>query len=84
MDDQYRLPDLPAGVGVAILAAAAILLLLVFPLIAAVVAPDDRRGTFFLLTLLILPGPIGVALAAIANPRTIESFGASPSAGTGD
>jgi hypothetical protein len=40
-----------------------------FPLIAAAVAPDGRRFAFFVLTLLVLPGPIGVACAAIANPR---------------
>ncbi len=47
-----------------------LLLMLFFPLIAALVAPDDRRWTFFFLTFfLLLPGPIGVACAAVANPR---------------
>ncbi len=36
--------------------------------VAAVVAPWDRRMTFFLITLFFL-GPIGIAAAAIAQPR---------------
>jgi hypothetical protein len=37
--------------------------------VAATVAPADRRQTFFVLTLLLF-GPLGIALALIANPRT--------------
>jgi hypothetical protein len=40
-----------------------------FPFIASLVAPDGRRGEFFLLTLFVVVGPLGVACAAIANPR---------------
>lgn len=36
--------------------------------VAALVAPDDRKGTFFLITLFFL-GPLGIAAAAIAQPR---------------
>ena len=36
--------------------------------VAAVVAPDDRKGTFFLITFFFL-GPLGIAAAAIAQPR---------------
>jgi hypothetical protein len=74
MDDRYQLPDIPQQVTGLLLLAVLILLVLFFPLIAALVAPDGRRGTFFLLTfLLILPGPFGVACAAIAHPRIDDS-----------
>lgn len=68
MDVQNPLPDFSDTIpGWLILAA----LVLFFPLIAALVAPDDRRWTFFFLTIfMLLPGPIGVGCAAIANPRT--------------
>lgn len=46
-----------------------IVLLVFFPAIAALVAPPDRRGTFFLLTLFVLPGPLGVACASVAQAR---------------
>jgi hypothetical protein len=68
MNNEIQLPDLTPYLGL-LLAAAAILLLIWFPLIAALVAPDSRRLEFFLLTLLVLWGPIGVACAAVANPR---------------
>jgi predicted Abi (CAAX) family protease len=51
---------------------AVVLWALWFPLVAAIVAPDGRRGEFFLLTLLVLIGPLGVACAAVANPRSEE------------
>ena len=41
---------------------------IVCAVVALIVAPDDRQVTFALLTLFIL-GPIGVAAAAIAQPR---------------
>jgi len=47
------------------------LVVAVFPIIAALVAPPDRRGTFFLLTLFVLPGPLRVACAAIAQSRRV-------------
>lgn len=42
--------------------------LLLFPLVAAWVAPDGRKLTFFWITLFFL-GPLGIAAAAIAQPR---------------
>lgn len=41
--------------------------------VAAVVAPYDRRLTFFLITLFFL-GPIGIAAAAVAQPRPPYTF----------
>ncbi|MFV9634849.1 hypothetical protein [Mycobacterium neumannii] len=64
MDDQYRSLDFGAILPVAI-----VLLIILFPTVAAIVAPRGRQGTFFVLTLLFLPGPFGVAAAAIAQPR---------------
>jgi hypothetical protein len=46
-----------------------LLLWLIMGLIAAWVAPEDRRLVFFLLTFFLLLGPLGVAAAAIAQPR---------------
>jgi DNA-directed RNA polymerase subunit RPC12/RpoP len=48
----------------------AIVVWIVCAVVAAVVAPDDRQVTFALITLFIL-GPIGVAAAAIAQPRGV-------------
>lgn len=59
-------PYLPALIAVAIFA------VIFFPLIAALVAPPGRRLTFGLLTLFVLPGPLGVACASIANPREAQ------------
>jgi hypothetical protein len=64
-----ELPDWASHVDSAILIGGVILAVLVFPTIAALVAPDGRRFEFFLLTLIVLWGPIGVACAAVANPR---------------
>ena len=36
---------------------------------AAIVAPAGRNGPFFIITLLFL-GPLGLAAAAVAQPRT--------------
>jgi len=41
---------------------------LIVGIVAAVVAPKDRQGTFLLITLFFL-GPLGIAAAAIAQPR---------------
>jgi DNA-directed RNA polymerase subunit RPC12/RpoP len=48
----------------------AIVFWIVCTIVAAVVAPEDRRATFALLTFFLL-GPIGVAAAAIAEPREV-------------
>jgi DNA-directed RNA polymerase subunit RPC12/RpoP len=40
--------------------------------VAAFVAPDDRTVTFTVITMFIL-GPIGVAAAAIAQPREVPA-----------
>jgi hypothetical protein len=47
----------------------ALVAVFVFPVVAALVAPSDRRAEFFILTLLFLPGPLGVACASIAQSR---------------
>ena len=71
-DDHYHLPDLKAFIDSypgTLIIAAAILLVLFFPIVAATVAPDGRRWQFFVLTLFVLPGPLGVACASIAQAR---------------
>ena len=57
--------------GLAILGIPLIVIILIWlgtAVVAGAVAPADRRNTFFLVTLLLL-GPVGIALALIANPR---------------
>jgi DNA-directed RNA polymerase subunit RPC12/RpoP len=49
-----------------------VLVWLITAVIAGIVAPSDRRGTFFVLTLLLF-GPVGIALALIAQPRATAS-----------
>jgi DNA-directed RNA polymerase subunit RPC12/RpoP len=46
---------------------AIVLVWIVMAVVAGIVAPEDRSTTFVLLTLLL--GPLGVAAAAIAQPR---------------
>jgi hypothetical protein len=67
-DDQIHVPDLAPYMSGIFIAALAVFVMW-FPVIAAVVAPDGRRFEFLFLTLLVLWGPIGVACAAVANPR---------------
>jgi hypothetical protein len=55
--------DYPA----AIIIGGLVLLLFVFPTVAAFIAPEGRRQLFFVLTLLFVPGPLGVGFAAIAQ-----------------
>jgi hypothetical protein len=52
-----------------------VLLLFVFPTVAAFVAPEGRRQLFFVLTLLFVPGPLGVGFAAIAQSRPEKELG---------
>jgi hypothetical protein len=47
----------------------ALVMILLFPTVAALVAPSNRRAEFFVLTLIILPGPLGVACASVAQSR---------------
>jgi hypothetical protein len=49
--------------------AVVLFLWLLVAVVASLVAPDDRRWTFFWITLFFL-GPLGIAAAAIAQPRT--------------
>ena len=81
MEDRYQPPDFGPYIGM-LLIVGAILLLFVFPTIAALVAPADRRVTFFVLTFFVLPGPLGVACAAIANPRPAAA--STPKRGIGE
>ena len=53
---------------------------IVLALVAAWVAPADRRVTFFLLTAFFL-GPIGLAAASIAQPRTAPQNMHNPAPG---
>ncbi len=59
------------------LALFAVAVWIVIALVAAAVAPDDRRITFFLITLFFL-GPIGIAAASIAQPRTVPTSARIP------
>ncbi|KUI41813.1 hypothetical protein AU198_11655 [Mycobacterium sp. GA-1199] len=68
MDDQIEFPDLTPYF-TALFVVGLILWIVWFPFIAALVAPDGRRFEFFLLTMFVLIGPLGVACAAVANPR---------------
>jgi hypothetical protein len=65
---KFHVPDLAPYMSGIFIAALAVFVMW-FPVIAGVVAPDGRRFEFLLLTLLVLCGPIGVACAAVANPR---------------
>jgi hypothetical protein len=65
---QTNLPDFTPYLGL-IGFALFVIFVLWFPVVAAMVAPEGRGFEFFLLTLLVLWGPLGVACAAVANPR---------------
>ena len=67
-EDKIRLPDLTPYMP-ALIIGVLLFWVLWFPVVAAIVAPHGRRFEFFLLTLLVLFGPLGVAWAAVANPR---------------
>jgi DNA-directed RNA polymerase subunit RPC12/RpoP len=54
-----------------------VLLWIALAVVAAIVAPPYRRPTFCLLTLFIL-GPLGVAAAAIAQPRQAATIDPPP------
>jgi DNA-directed RNA polymerase subunit RPC12/RpoP len=54
-----------------------IIVWVVCAVVAAIVAPDGRQLTFTLITLFIL-GPIGVAAAAIAQPREVPELQPAP------
>jgi len=67
--DEFHLPAWVEFLGPTFFIVVAVLIVLWFPFVAALVAPDDRKIEFFILTLLVLWGPLGVACAAVANPR---------------
>ena len=52
-----------------LLAGVPVILIVVGWIAVAIVAPAGRNGTFFIITLLFL-GPLGLAAAAVAQPRT--------------
>lgn len=58
----------PSGFWLAVYIVVGIVVWCVLAAVAAFIAPDDRKVTFLLITLLIL-GPLGVAAAAVAQPR---------------
>ncbi|KAA0093691.1 hypothetical protein CIW49_27000 [Mycolicibacterium sp. P1-18] len=62
-----QLLDLLAG-SFLYFAAVTFVVWLLIALLAAVVAPDDRASHFFWCTFLLL-GPVGVAIALLAQPR---------------
>jgi hypothetical protein len=70
--DLTHVPDLTPYLS-AIVIGALFLWVFWFPTVAAIVAPNGRRFEFFFLTLLVLFGPLGVACAAVANPRSDRS-----------
>jgi hypothetical protein len=71
-NDQAHVPDIRDFIAShlgGVITVAALVLILLFPTVAALVAPASRRAEFFVLTMFILPGPLGVACASVAQSR---------------
>jgi hypothetical protein len=71
-NDQSPLPGIQDFIAAhlgGVITVTALVLILLFPTVAALVAPANRRAEFFVLTMFILPGPLGVACASVAQSR---------------